>query len=215
MRTPIKKSFRISSKGFVFVLMIVLGIIGSSAIFIGCSQDVRVNVEGNSMYPTMRHGSTLSVNRRNHNPRRGDIVIVQDPRAPFVGNLWVKRLIALGDDQIYFRESRLSMPSGGQWYEFIIEINGQEINEYYLDEHYGLNITFRELWNWTRISAINRGPFGRYIKMSERGRYEIHVPTNYMFYLSDHRRAWNTGDGATEGPQPTSHLWGVVTRIRN
>ena len=58
----------------------------------------RVAVAGASMEPTFRDGDWLLVRRLRRPPRRGEVVVATDPRAP--GRLLVKRVHAVTGDAV-------------------------------------------------------------------------------------------------------------------
>ena len=78
-----------------------------------------VQVEGSSMYPTLRDSGHYWLNRLayvGHEPRQNDIVALKDPRD---NTLEVKRIIAMPGQSVYLKK--------GQVY-----VNGQLLHEPYL-----------------------------------------------------------------------------------
>jgi len=165
---------------------------------------------------------------RHARPKRGDIIIVNDPREGRSG-LFIKRMIALGGDYIYFNKRQFGLDNDGHQitvgygliHYFVIEVNGIEIDESYLDSYWGMNVVYGYIWNWMRPDRLEhqRGPFGQHIRYTpERDRYEIHVPPRHMFYMGDNRGGsgitahyrMRSLDGTRLGPQPMSDFVGVV-----
>jgi len=80
-----------------------------------------LTVSGRSMYPTLMDNGNYWLNHLaylNHEPRRTDIVAVQDPND---GLLIVKRIIALPGESIYLNHGR-------------VYVNGKLLEENYLPE---------------------------------------------------------------------------------
>jgi len=175
-----------------------------------------------------QRNDSVVVNRHGR-PSRGDIIIVQDPRVvgTEISSFFIKRLIAIGGDTIYFNRVPLldnygiPAPVGNaMYYRFEIQLNGSPIDESYLCPRIGMNVTYAFVWGWLRPNAVYRGPHDiRYVE--ERGRYEIHVPIGYMFYMGDNRGGSGTPeelllmshDSVRLGSQPRSHLVGVVVDV--
>lgn len=79
-------------------------------------------VDGDSMLGTLQSGDRVIVNKlsyRLHDPRHGDIVVLEDVKSLEVRDL-IKRVIALPGETIEYRDCQLF-------------INGQRMNEPYLD----------------------------------------------------------------------------------
>ena len=80
-----------------------------------------VGVDGHSMNPTLTNGDWLTVSATRVNPRRGDIVVVTQPK--FMHEPLIKRVIAVGGDVIDIDvEART------------VSVNGQVIPEPYIKE---------------------------------------------------------------------------------
>ena len=58
-------------------------------------------VDGDSMYPTLKHGEQLIISNLFYEPQNGDIVVVQEQNGYFKGPI-VKRIIAKGGQTIRF-----------------------------------------------------------------------------------------------------------------
>ncbi|MCL2846189.1 MAG: S26 family signal peptidase [Firmicutes bacterium] len=198
-------------------------------------------VEGSSMMTTLNpnwvvngvggnNTDSVVVNRYSR-PERGNIIVVRHyhPQGGQIGehglpfDFFVKRMIAMDGDFVYFyRRPRENTPIGQHPWRYEIHVNGQAIDEWYLDAHWGQNVTYTSIWNWTRPNAVHRGPFARFIQfVPERNRWEISVPAGYMFYMGDNRggdgsdadRDLMSWDSASFGPQPMVLFVGVVSDI--
>lgn len=77
----------------------------------------KVNIVGNSMYPTFQDGQTMMVNSLG-NPDRGDVVIIAHQKSG--DELIIKRVIAVGGDFIEIKTNRY------------VYVNGEKIEEPYL-----------------------------------------------------------------------------------
>lgn len=78
-----------------------------------------IEVQGDSMVPTLHNGETYLLNRwafQLRGPHRGDLVVIRDPGYT---DLAIKRVVALGSERIEF--------TGG-----FVTINGQRLDEPYL-----------------------------------------------------------------------------------
>ena len=80
-----------------------------------------VGVNGDSMNPTLKNGDWLTVKSINTTIDRGDIVVVTQPN--FLGEPLVKRVIAVGGDEINF-----------DFFEHQVIVNGVVLNEPYIAE---------------------------------------------------------------------------------
>jgi signal peptidase I len=81
----------------------------------------RIRVDGESMVPTLQTGEYVIVNRLSYRlgtPQRGDIIVFHFPRDP--QEEYIKRVIGLPGDEV-------EVTNG------IVSINGQALNETYLD----------------------------------------------------------------------------------
>lgn len=80
-----------------------------------------VQVDGTSMFPTLKDNDRLMVNKIEYfvsDPHRGDIVILNSPVEP--GKLYIKRVIGLGGESVAIKD--------GHFY-----INNEILNESYID----------------------------------------------------------------------------------
>jgi len=219
---------------FCFSLVISISLIAFTIVFFFS------RVEGSSMmatlnpdYTTVHSANTDSVlvNRRS-SPRRGDIIVVRyyrptgnhnDGRGNF--DFFIKRLIAMNGDTVYFNRIPLDEPTaGGQHYRFEIQVNGIAIDESYLDPYWGQNVTYQRVWNYLYVNRY-ASRFAYFIRpvTYPNGiiRNEIHVPRGYMFYMGDNRGGSGTRedlelksyDSSFFGPMPMSTLVGVVVDI--
>jgi len=249
--------FSISFFSFAFVISVAL-VVFTIVFFFN-------RVEGPSMMATLNpncptptcimggvnFNTDAVIVNRHATPRRGDVIIVQDPR-PGRSGTFIKRLIATGGDTVYFRRVPLLDENGNQFglgpggiyrYRFLIEVNGNQINEYYLDhDHWGMNLlygVYAALWNLMNapdgsprrpVCGLGVNPNcrfinwvdGRYNSSGEYipGRFEIHVPAGYLWYMGDNRggragsdASFKSLDGSGLGPQPRDHLVGVVVDV--
>lgn len=227
--------FSVSIFSFTFVVSVSLicftimffftDVIGSSMMMTFNPDYVVNGIIGNS--------TDAAVVNRHRNARRGDVIIVRDPRENENG-LFVKRMIAMNGDKVYFSRRQFPLDDSGNQitvgngliHYFVIEVNGVEIDESYLDPYWGMNVTYGYIWQWTRPNRASnqRGPYGYFIRyVQERARYEIHVPRGYMFYMGDNRGGsgipssiyLKSRDSAREfGPQPMNRDFvGVVIDI--
>jgi signal peptidase I len=82
-------------------------------------------VDGQSMMSTLHSGDRVIVNKLSydfHDPRHGDIVVLEDPNGSFAERDLIKRVIALPGETIEYRDCQLF-------------INSQRVSEPYLDSH--------------------------------------------------------------------------------
>ena len=80
-------------------------------------------VDGDSMLGTLHSGDRVVVNKlsyRLHDPRHGDIVVLEDSRGSFEPRDLIKRVIGLPGETVEYRDCKLL-------------IDGREIDETYLD----------------------------------------------------------------------------------
>ena len=81
----------------------------------------RIRVDGESMVPTLQTGEYVIVNRLSYRlgtPQRGDIIVFHFPRDP--QEEYIKRVIGLPGDEVQVTDG-------------IVSVNGQPLNETYLD----------------------------------------------------------------------------------
>jgi len=221
---------------FTFAVLISFTLIGFTIIFFFS------RVEGSSMMMTLNRDYTLYassggnntdavlVNRR-ANPSRGDIIVVRHYHSfgsnnEGAGNFdfFIKRLIAVGGDSVYFRRHPVQSPRPGApqfWYE--IHLNGEPIDEYYLHPHWGQNLTYSRVWSYLNENR-HASVYAQFIQfVPERERFEIVIPQGYMFFMGDNRggsgvqgsidlrlKSW---DSTAFGPQPIDRLVGVVADV--
>lgn len=79
-----------------------------------------IQVEGNSMLPTLHHGERLIVNKigyRLGKPERGDIIIFKYPADPSL--IFIKRVIAVEGDTVEIRNHK-------------VYVNGNQLSEPYI-----------------------------------------------------------------------------------
>src|SRR4051794_17461471 len=82
-------------------------------------------VDGQSMMTTLHSGDRVIVNKLSydfHDPRHGDIVVLEDPNGSFAERDLIKRVIALPGETIEYRDCQLF-------------INSRPVTEPYLDAH--------------------------------------------------------------------------------
>ena len=213
-------------------------------------------VEGTSMRATLNafsddQGNNLNTDavivNRYKKPDYGDIIIVKyyvldgeytDKQGNY--KLFVKRLIAKGGDTIYLEKKEASQDPlinpFGLAYKYVIERNGKEIDEWYLDCYWGRMLKcayYDALYNYLQ-EPIHEGLFKNrppsfsyfdsrgdcFIKwIEQRERYEIVLPKDYVFFMGDNRggsgSAYDTQimswDCTSFGPQPQANIVGTVT----
>jgi signal peptidase I len=79
----------------------------------------RVEVDGESMMPTLRHGETYILNRWAYHfraPKRGDIIVIRDPG---YADMAIKRVVGIGGERVEFKDAT-------------VFVNGVRLKEYYL-----------------------------------------------------------------------------------
>lgn len=79
-------------------------------------------VSGESMYPTLMDGDILLVNQVNHEPSRGDVILIDVSASPLVGRYIVKRVIAIEGDTVSL-----------DYENNAVLVNGERISEPYLN----------------------------------------------------------------------------------
>ena len=203
----------------IFGLAIIVGVSLVSFTIIFFFSDVR----GTSM---MRHLNANGIDEdsvvvnRFKSPQRGDVIVVNHYNAQ--GNwsgLHIKRLIAVGGDNIHFRfvpANSTSIPRA----HYVIEINGvvhdnvdwdifsfnarnPKYDKFYAWQQSGGQTicptwlptdSVRRYWNNNDPGFRHSDEFGNsFVQWNEqRSRYEVVLPHNYIFYMGDHRG----GDGS-------------------
>lgn len=164
-----------AARFFAVVLLVVFAVIILFTVILG-----GVRVDGVSMEPTLHDGDYLFVNKL-ADAKRGDIVVVYTGRenAEFV----IKRVIALGGDQIYAADGVLYRKYAGET-EFSV------VDEPYLQG------------DWLYAGDEKPDTFA-----SESA--PLQIPDGEIFYMGDNRN--ESYDCRAYGPQPEEHVWGVVT----
>jgi len=212
---------------FTVSIFISLSVIAFSVIFFFSE------VRGSSMMATLNRHYTVEqpantdgvLVNRHRTPRRGDIIVVEFrcetgetfPEPGVYRAYFIKRLIAIGGDTVFFERIPLAVPNpAGMRYRFEIQVNGIPINEPYLDTRWGQNLIYGFVWNkihglphdertvrdynsFIRDTHYEHGVYTRW--RDENGdfcmnspepvrvnsRFEIHVPPGYIFYMGDNR----------------------------
>lgn len=94
-----------------------------------------VKVPTGSMYPTIKEGDVLLVNRFVHRfipLQRGDIVVFRFPDNP--GELYIKRLIGLGGEKIEIKDGRVYVDDNPVEEEYVkVDMEGK-FGPYYVPE---------------------------------------------------------------------------------
>jgi signal peptidase I len=119
--------------GFLrFLLDVLETLVLSVVLFVGINAvSARIRVDGESMVPTLTSGEYVIVSRLSYRigtPQRGDIIVFHFPRDP--KEEYIKRVIGLPGDEVQVMN--------GQVY-----INGQPLNESYLDVKMNYTGTWR------------------------------------------------------------------------
>jgi signal peptidase I len=133
--------FRLGRLARLFLLMVwritLVGLLGYASYLFNSRYVIQiVQVQGISMYPTLRNGDNLFLNRwfyhlwRDPQPR--DIVVIQDPSGP---DYAIKRIIAGPGDNVLFDRGR-------------IFVNGRKLDEPYLAPHTWTFPAFRSKMQW-------------------------------------------------------------------
>ena len=78
-------------------------------------------VDGDSMYPTLKHGEHLIISNLFYEPAQGDIVVVQEQNGYFSGPI-VKRIIAKGGQTVKF-----------DFENWKVWVDGELLEEYYIN----------------------------------------------------------------------------------
>ena len=178
-------------------------------------------------------------------PVRGDIIVVKfyytegSARAEMHDSgggysYFIKRLIAFGGESVYFRREPNDL-GGFSDYKYIIEVNGEPINESYLDLKWGKNITYEDFWNMQQGTATYPAYYNSqdvptnwydsagqpcFQEVTRNGitRRELVIPQDRMFFMGDNRGGDNDSEGKALksmdctcfGPQPAANLVGTV-----
>mgnify|MGYP001623856625 FL=1 len=141
-----------------------------------------VRVDGDSMMNTLQDGDYLFMNLIAE-PERGDIVVVHTGRkeADYV----IKRVIALGGDEIYAEDGVLYRKCAGETEFSVVEEN-------YLPEP------------WVYVNEDRPNSFGSKAE-------PLVIGENEIFYMGDNRNVSVDCRAANYGPQPIENVTGVVT----
>ncbi len=78
-----------------------------------------IEVDGDSMLPTLHHGETYMLNRWSYHfrpPRRGELVVIRDPG---YSDLAIKRVVAIGGERVEIHDA-------------VVFIDGRRLEESYL-----------------------------------------------------------------------------------
>ncbi|KAI4453036.1 developmentally regulated gtp-binding protein-related [Holotrichia oblita] len=137
---------------------------------------VEVNVDGQSMEPTLHHADRLYVNRFMYTPQKGDIIIFRpesDPTRPYV-----KRVIATAGDKIY-----IDFDKG------TVELNGKVIDEPYIKDDTRLKENY--------IETLRAN--GKYSRENP-----LVIEEGYVFAMGDNRN--NSRDSRAIGPIPINTI---------
>ena len=108
----------ISTFRWIFITCLLLVVI----IYIETNCLTIAVVRGNSMYPTLRDGEILLVNRRNTIPELGEIVLIKTPDTYQDSEYIVKRVIATGGETVSI-----------DYNKNIVLVNGISIVELYIN----------------------------------------------------------------------------------
>ena len=169
---------------FVFTLAIVLFV---TSFFV--RQSV---VDGDSMLGTLHDKETLLISDFLYEPRRGDIVVVDDRSAYSVPI--IKRVIAVGGDTV--RITKVG-----------VIVNGELLDEPYVytdGGKYEYRVEYRDIADVIKGYDTLKYKDGEY--------YEFVVPEGKIFVLGDHRNA--STDSRTIGPVDVDAVLGrVIYRI--
>ena len=123
-------------------------------------------VEGSSMMNVLNPGWTVVAGQairsdtdsvivnRYARPSHGDIIVVRYYHAQGDNqgssgrfDLYIKRMIAFNGQHVWLEQRpRDFVQPGGHPYRYVFFVDGVEIDESYLDPHWGQNVTYFELW---------------------------------------------------------------------
>ena len=211
---------------FGFSIIASMGMVALAVVFFFS------RVEGPSMMSTLNaqfhtvpgglNTDSVLVNRF-ATPERGDVIVTRfhNANGPNVASdgrrftLYIKRVIGLEGEHIYFRRVRMPQQIGGHWYRYDIYINGERLDESeYLDPYWGQNLVYYNVWR--QQQRIITGLLTPFLQMTDRG-YEIFIPPGHIFYIGDNRGGSGPGpvsdDSTRFGPQPMEYIIGVVSDI--
>ena len=204
-----------------------------------------VEIRGSSMMNSIN--STLDTNaglgdtqriidsglvNRHMTPRRGDIIVVSDPR-PHADGLMIKRLIAIGGDSLKFvADDTINNGSGVYRHHTYIRFAGTSdwvrLNEWYLSDEWAMYFFGVNIYEYINgrprpYSSPEAIPFrARFVVPASGGEpAHIAIPHGYMFYMGDNRggpdqarfNMFTSYDSALAGPRNMSELHGVVVNI--
>ncbi len=129
---PKQKSDKKPSSGlFDWLMSVIIAVIFLCGLFMFGVRPVRV--DGDSMLPTLQDGNWLIVSAFDFNPEQGEIVIVTQPNQTSSGGPIVKRVIAVGGQEIYIDFDK------GEVY-----VDGAKLDEPYVKEltHRSFDVQF-------------------------------------------------------------------------
>lgn len=98
MSEPVGKKRKAAASMFDWMTSFIIAVIFLCAVFTFGVRPVRV--DGDSMLPTLQDGNWLIVSAFDSKPQQGEIVIVTQPNQTSSGGPVVKRIIAVGGQQV-------------------------------------------------------------------------------------------------------------------
>lgn len=127
---PVKKS-TVAESMFDWITSVVIAVIFLCVVFTFIVRPVRV--DGDSMLPTLQDGNWLIVSAFDINPKQGEIVIVTQPNETAKGGPVVKRVIAVGGQEVDI-----------DFDEGIVYVDGEALDEPYIREktHRSFDVEF-------------------------------------------------------------------------
>ena len=127
---PFKKS-TVAESMFDWITSVVIAVIFLCVVFTFIVRPVRV--DGDSMLPTLQDGNWLIVSAFDTNPKQGEIVIVTQPNETAKGGPVVKRVIAVGGQEVDI-----------DFDEGIVYVDGEALDEPYILEktHRSFDVEF-------------------------------------------------------------------------